>query len=61
MTFYIFCSLYQRAVLISAMPYGGREVSTLMQGTQVLIFAKIEPLWLFTNMNFVVPGKIRSR
>lgn len=34
MTFYIFCSLYERAVLISAMPYGGRERSTLMQGTQ---------------------------
>lgn len=43
MTFYIFCSLYQRVVLISTMPYSRREVSTLMQGTQVLILLRLNP------------------
>lgn len=57
MTFYIFCSLYQRVVLISTIPYGIREVSTLMQGIQALILLRLNSsgylliwiLWLKEN------------
>lgn len=60
MTFYIFCSLYQRVVLISTMPYSRKEVSALMQGALGSDFAQIESPGLFTNMNFVVKGRFKA-